>query len=366
MITRANYEVYFLDYYEGVLDAGTKEELFAFLDMHPDLRVEFENFAEIKIEPDSEIVFSGKSKLHRSNINERNYISKLIASLEGDLDEQAKKELEEYINSRPGVAEELEILKRTKLRPDHSIKFNNKSALKKEPKLIVLRTAVYRTTAIAASLILLLLSYSIFNKSGDSVQLAQQNSTTESPVLKPASNPEEVVSTESLQSGRTQLTSKVDLPSNNIVNKKPGDKAKVNVEQSSVLENQSPSDQASVNPELPEEKFDLAQIDLPVKENDLEVQSADPAMNDQTVANTIESENSVFTLDELQEFEQMKTAQNNTENANVWNLASAGVEKLSKITGTKMELDRHHDHIANATTYALEVGSFSISRTNVK
>ena len=77
MITRANYEVYFLDYYEGVLDAGTKEELFAFLDKHHDLRVEFENFAEIKIEPDSEIVFSGKSKLHRSSINERNYISKL-------------------------------------------------------------------------------------------------------------------------------------------------------------------------------------------------------------------------------------------------------------------------------------------------
>ena len=366
MITRANYEMYFLDFYEGALDSSSKEELYAFLAEHADLRVEFESFSEVKIEPEPNVVFSGKSALHRSSVTERNYISRLVAYLEGDLDLNVKEEVEAYLTAKPGIAEELEILRKTRLHSDHSIVFLYKSSLKKGAKVISIRTAVYRTTAIAASLVLLLLSYYIFNVTNESNPVVQKKINTEEPATVESVKSNDATPAEISNSEKVPVSSDINSPSGIRLNKrKLADK-----------KHTRPSDPASVNqiqvkiaviiPKEQEEQFANVEYEVVEQANILEPEQSELAEN--TVPESISSDvrSSVFTLEELAEFEQMKIDQASSENKNVWNLAEAGVEKLGQLTGIKMELDRHHDHIANATTYALEVGKFSISRTNVK
>ena len=43
-IDRNNYEVYFIDYFEGNLNREEREELFQFLFLNPDLKNEFDEF----------------------------------------------------------------------------------------------------------------------------------------------------------------------------------------------------------------------------------------------------------------------------------------------------------------------------------
>lgn len=363
MITRANYEMYFLDFYEGVLDASSKEELYAFLSEHPDLRMEFESFSEVKIESEPHVVFAGKAALHRSSVTERNYISRMVAYLEGDLDGNTKTEVDEYIKAKPGVAEELEILRKTRLQPDYSIVFSGKSSLKKGAKVVSIRTAVYRTTAIAASLVLLLLSYYIFNGTNESSSVVQQKINSEEPAAIESVKSNHPTLVETSNSEKTPVSSDINSPSGIRLNKRTlADK-----------KHAMPSDPAFVNQVQP--KTDLISPNEQVVhiENEVvnQVKILEPEQsvlteNTGAVSIPFGDRSSVFSLEELAEFEQMKIDQARSENKNVWNLAESGVEKLGQLTGTKMELDRHHDHIANATTYALEVGKFSISRTNVK
>ena len=75
---------------------------------------------------------------------------------------------------------------------------------------------------------------------------------------------------------------------------------------------------------------------------------------------------SVFTEEDLIELGLLKRTAEPVKANNAWDLAEVGLDKLGKVTGTKMELDRHVDHIENATTYALAIGQFSVSRTTVK
>ena len=84
-INRNNYEIFFLDYHEGNLDAAKLEELLIFVENNPDLKEEFENFEEISIPIDESIKFDLKKSLKKTsfintkNINEENYEKFFIA-----------------------------------------------------------------------------------------------------------------------------------------------------------------------------------------------------------------------------------------------------------------------------------------------
>ena len=47
MLSRSNYEIYFLDYYEGNLTESQRRELMSFLEQNPDLKEEFDSFVNV-------------------------------------------------------------------------------------------------------------------------------------------------------------------------------------------------------------------------------------------------------------------------------------------------------------------------------
>ena len=74
MLTRSNYEIYFLDYHEGNLTESQRRELVLFLEQHPDLKEEFDSFVNVVLEPDTLTSFANKESLKKKeNIHSGNY-----------------------------------------------------------------------------------------------------------------------------------------------------------------------------------------------------------------------------------------------------------------------------------------------------
>ena len=97
-ITRDNYEVVFIDYFDGTLDAAAVAELRAFLELHPDLKAEFDSFSPQPLEA-ANLVFENKSSLKRGEITEHNIQSYLNAEVNQDLSATEQEELNHFLNS---------------------------------------------------------------------------------------------------------------------------------------------------------------------------------------------------------------------------------------------------------------------------
>lgn len=135
-INRNNCEAWFLDYYEGNLSDGQAGELFAFLELHPDLREVFESYDAVSFDPDAHVRFDAKDALKKtvepaSGINDSNYEEFIVGAIEGTLSAEEQTQLENYLSSRPSKRAELELLRQTILTPDADIVFEDKASLKK-------------------------------------------------------------------------------------------------------------------------------------------------------------------------------------------------------------------------------------------
>ena len=163
-IDRDNYEIFFLDYFDGNLPKDLIEDLFIFLDQNFDLKEEFEQMSVISINPDK-ISFPNKNSLKKteSKINNSNYNEYLAASIEGDLNNEELIELNQFINQNPQYKKEFEIIGKTKLVDDDEIIFENKNSLKH--RTIQLHRNIYSYVAVAASVIIVFGIFILTHKS---------------------------------------------------------------------------------------------------------------------------------------------------------------------------------------------------------
>ena len=163
-IKRENYELFFVDYFDGNLSEELTRELFAFLEKHPDLKAEFEAFEPVALHPDK-VTFPGKDHLKKpaiisvGAINESNFEDYLIAHHEGDLSETEQRELKAFLNENPSLQKEDKLFALLKLHPDKEIVFKDKDSLKKRGAVLPF-TRVSRWVA-AASILLLAALYVI-------------------------------------------------------------------------------------------------------------------------------------------------------------------------------------------------------------
>lgn len=175
-INKSNYEIYFLDFYEGNLSAEMQAELFLFLEQHPELRSEFKNFELVKL-PESDIQFPDKSILKKEIVTEENIQHYLVAKLEGDLNKEELHELNKFLFSHPQFKKDEKLFELTKLSPDKNIVFENKSSLKKAIPIAEGRKRVYYFSVAAAACIVLLISFYFLNKDAGT-QIMQANNET--------------------------------------------------------------------------------------------------------------------------------------------------------------------------------------------
>jgi len=153
-INKNNYELYFMDYMDGKLNADQVTELLAFLSIHPDKKEELESLEKMTVSLDNKI-FSGKSALKKSindvdEINESNFDEFCIAKLEGDLTISKIKEYQHYIQNHTEKKGSERLYQMTFLKPDQQIQFPYKSKLKKFSTRIFYRRMMIYSSSVAA------------------------------------------------------------------------------------------------------------------------------------------------------------------------------------------------------------------------
>lgn len=217
-INKYNYEAFFLDFHEGNLSEEMKAEVLAFVKANPDLKEEFESFEMIFFESQGQ-KFPGKENLKKNpGISIHNYKTWLVAYIEGDLKSNETIEVEKFLAENPAYNHELEILKKTKIFPDYSIRFKGKSSLKKGGVIIPMWV---RYAAAACAVIGLLAYFFIQEKpSSQFVHELQPANKISAPQQEPVKNPVAELKTE------TQV--KNEVKKENHLQKKSAD---VNVDQ---------------------------------------------------------------------------------------------------------------------------------------
>ncbi|PLX07131.1 MAG: hypothetical protein C0598_13400 [Marinilabiliales bacterium] len=152
-----NYEVYLMDHLDGNLSVDLERELMLFLEKHPDIKSEFENFEDVKIS-DENLVFENKNSLKRNdilpteNINEENYEEFFVAYYEGDLSADNEKEILRFVELNPELKKEFK-LHSSLILTTENIEFEYKDKLKKRRTIAVWQ---FQSLATAASVALLI------------------------------------------------------------------------------------------------------------------------------------------------------------------------------------------------------------------
>lgn len=126
MITKENYESYFIDYLEGLLPEALQEELDDFLFRHPDLREQMEGIEQVRLTPPL-LKWEKKSALKQENRNGRmDYYA--IAVSENVLTEDERKRVEKEMGEEK-FREVAAVYSRLKMIPDLSIRYPEKRNL---------------------------------------------------------------------------------------------------------------------------------------------------------------------------------------------------------------------------------------------
>src|SRR5688500_12602385 len=129
-ISKNNYEIFFIDYYDGNLNADQTAALFLFLESYPELKEEFENFSPIILEA-SDIQFPDRDSMKKEDENISDTGQLLVAELEGDITPAEQLLLDNIVAAQPAYKKDREIYKATISVPDYSIVYPDKRTLKK-------------------------------------------------------------------------------------------------------------------------------------------------------------------------------------------------------------------------------------------
>lgn len=377
MITRNNYELYIIDFYDGKLNKVQVEELHVFLNENADLKAEFELFSNAAIETEP-IIFADKNSLKKVDASST---EKLIAYFENDLSGAEKKSVEQQLKSNPSFAQELEIIKKTRVLPDYTILFANKSALKKEAKIISFTNSFYRNLSIAASIILIAIAYFIFRPDRkDEKMVADDKGKSEVPVKAPQKN------NSTVPAPIADIKPFTDKNKNN--NSQMNDEKKTGERK---LENNKVKQSPAISPSLAEQKNirnEETPLKYPVQQNvqqnnlseeklanDSKIVSPNPNPAESLQANNpvnpinpknpgnklgqVHDLSEVFTAEELAELGVTKKDVKKSEPGNILDFAAEKIKHFS---------DSKDISVANeANTFAVNVGKkFSVSHTSGK
>ena len=181
MITRENYEEFFLSYVDDELPAETRLAVERFVAAHPDLREELETLQQCRMEPEPHAVFPDKKILLQ-------YEESLLLYVDRELDDAARKDVEALASREPRIALELEQLKMTVSRPGTSIVFPDKESLYHPTKRrrVVMMPWLQATAAAAVVAVAVLLLLPHGHKPGEpaaSVAVVKNNSDTVTPAV---------------------------------------------------------------------------------------------------------------------------------------------------------------------------------------
>ncbi|MBS1601586.1 MAG: hypothetical protein JST42_02875 [Bacteroidetes bacterium] len=162
MITRDNYQEFFLLYVDNELSPADTRAVEEWVAANPDLKEEWESLQVCRVDPDERVIFPGKEGLLRGEglLRRDTRLAAdpsneyLLSYIDGELSPAERKEAEALIAARPADAAELEQLLLTVSKPDTSVVFPDKNSLyrkEKDRRMLLL----WRAVAGAAAVILI-------------------------------------------------------------------------------------------------------------------------------------------------------------------------------------------------------------------
>ena len=119
MITRENYEIYFMEYMDGNLSAREQAEVEAFLLVHPDLR-------EVRLEVPAE-GFGKKEEIKRT-VREREIEYYAIAAAEGVITDEEQAWVDGNVD-KDVFEREVETCAKIKVKPNPKCRFEGKAGV---------------------------------------------------------------------------------------------------------------------------------------------------------------------------------------------------------------------------------------------
>jgi anti-sigma factor RsiW len=162
MITRDNYEEFFLLYTDNELSASERHEVERFVADHPDLREEWEALLQCKLSPDTHLSFPDRNSLLKPELEGSAYTGTLLSYIDGELNKEETLKIEAILQEQPLVTNELAVLRQIVFHPDPDIVFPEKDRLyrtERERRIVPLpwiRAGIAAAIAGAIALILLL------------------------------------------------------------------------------------------------------------------------------------------------------------------------------------------------------------------
>lgn len=179
VITRDNYEAYFVMYVDDELNVSERKAVEAFIEQNPDLEEEMVMLQQSVLRPNDQIVFEPKELLYKgaavqSPINEQNCEEYFVLYGDDELTNAEKEKVEQFVYHHPQYQAEFELIQQVKLLPDNSLSFPGKAYLYRteEDDNRVIAFPWWRLTA-AAIAILVIGSLAWY--------IANNNSTTTQP-----------------------------------------------------------------------------------------------------------------------------------------------------------------------------------------
>jgi hypothetical protein len=154
MISRENYEIWFMNYLDGQLNPEEMEALNAFLDQNAELKKELEGLGTLNLKP-REVLFSGKYELlkgeaEQMGIDQGDYL--LVKQLEDGLTLEEEERLAALVSDDPALLKRAETYQSTRLQAPEVVFPRRNALLQRRIALI----GWLRPVAAAAAVLLLL------------------------------------------------------------------------------------------------------------------------------------------------------------------------------------------------------------------
>ena len=139
IITRHNYEEYFLLYVDNELSVQERRMVDAFVRENADLEEELNMIRQSVLRPDKSVVFQNKGQLMKKSsgmapINELNYAEYFVLYGDDELSTEENDMVEQFVYRNPQFQVEFELIQQARFTPDTSIVFPDKESLYRKEK----------------------------------------------------------------------------------------------------------------------------------------------------------------------------------------------------------------------------------------
>jgi hypothetical protein len=133
VITRDNYEAFFVMYVDDELNATERKAVEQFIEQNPDLEEEMVMLQQSVLRADDHIVFEQKELLFKgdehTSINEQNCEEYFVRYGDDELTNAEKEKVEQFVYYHPKYQADFELIQQVKLVPDNNLSFPDKTYL---------------------------------------------------------------------------------------------------------------------------------------------------------------------------------------------------------------------------------------------